>query len=366
LKNFELENFKNLFEVENPFIHFYIVFSRCSSDHPSFFSADRDECSEWGFCEQLCENTDGWYTCHCAPGYILHGHNKCRAQNISALELLLAQDRAIWRLSATGEDRRIIANTTGASGVDYLYSRNLLFWSDMKTRKVHSESLGINLGSEVEPAKVDISMAGSWGPISIAVDWIGDKLYVADSIVQKVDVFELDGRYHGIVVGSNLTSPTDIALDPTRGLMFIADSKQVLRTNMDGTNAFPVVSEAAYKVSGVAVDIIAKRIFWCDSLLDYIETADYRGHNRVMILRGSQVPSAIRLTLFENRIFWTDGTKQAVMSIDKTQGDYSIQNVFKVRIRNQNQVFQFRLKYLCFSNGTETKVNLDFYSSLAN
>ncbi|XP_070148921.1 low-density lipoprotein receptor-related protein 2 [Polyergus mexicanus] len=288
---------------------------------------DRDECSEWGFCEQLCENTDGSYICHCAPGYILHGRNKCRAQNISVLELLLAQDRAIWRLSATSEDRRIIANTTGASGVDYLYSRNLLFWSDMKTRKVHSESF--NLG--VEAPKVDISMAGSWGPVSIAVDWIGDKLYVADSIVQKVDVFELNGRYHGIVVGSNLTSPADIALDPTRGLMFIADSKQVLRTNMDGTNAFPVVSEAAYKVSGVAVDIIAKRIYWCDSLLDYIETADYRGRHRVMILRGLQVPSPIRLTLFENRIFWTDGTKQAVMSVDKTQGDYSIQSVFKVR-----------------------------------
>lgn len=174
-------------------------------------------------------------------------------------------------------------------------------------------------------------MAGSWGPVAIAVDWIGNKLYVVDSIAQKVDVLELNGRYYGIVVGSNLTNPADIALDPTRGLMFIADSKQVLRTNMDGTNAFPVVSEAAYKVSGVAVDIIAKRIYWCDSLLDYIETADYRGRNRVMILRGLQVPSPIRLTLFENRIFWTDGTKQAVMSVDKTQGDYSIQSVFKVQ-----------------------------------
>lgn len=297
-----------------------------------FFRADRDECSEWGFCEQLCDNTDGSYICKCAPGYTLHGRNKCRAQNISALELLFAQDRAVWRMSATGGNRKIIANTTGASGVDYLYSQNLLFWSDMKTRKVHSESLSSTASPRLElMSNVDISMAGSWGPVAIAVDWVGEKLYVADSIVQKVDVFELDGRYHGIVVGSNLTNPTDIALDPTSGLMFIADSKQVLRANMDGTNAFPVVSEAAYKVSGLAVDIIAKRIYWCDSLLDYIETADYRGRNRVMILRGTQVPSPIRLTLFENRIYWTDGTKQAIMSVDKTQGDYSIQNIFKVQ-----------------------------------
>lgn len=167
--------------------------------------------------------------------------------------------------------------------------------------------------------------------MAIAIDWIGDKLYVVDSVVQKVDVFELDGRYHGIALGSNLTSPADIALDPTVGLMFIADIKQVLRANMDGTNAFPVVSEAAYKVSGVAVDVIAKRVYWCDSLLDYIETADYMGRNRVMVLRGPHVPSPMRLTMFENRIYWSDSTKQSIMSVDKNQGDHSIQSIFKVR-----------------------------------
>jgi low density lipoprotein-related protein 2 len=121
------------------------------------------------------------------------------------------------------------------------------------------------------------------------VDFVGDKLYVVDSIVQKIDVFELDGRYHGIALGSNLSSPADIALDPLVGLMFIADSKQVLRANMDGTNAFSIISEVAYKVSGVATDLIVKRVYWCDLLLDYIETADYMGRNRVMILRGNQV-----------------------------------------------------------------------------
>lgn len=248
-------------------------------------------------------------------------------ENISSLELLLAQERAIWRMGATGEDKRLVANTTGASGVDFFYSRNRLYWSDTKTRKIHSQPLNGN----TTPSAVDISLPGSWGPVSIAIDWIGEKLYVVDSIVQKIDVFELDGRYHGIALGSNLTNPADIALDPTVGLMFIADSKQVLRAHMDGTFAFPVVAEAAYKISGIAADIIAKRIYWCDSLLDYIETANYMGQNRVMILRGPQVPSPSRLALFENRIYWTDSTKQSVMSVDKNQGDYSIQSVLKIR-----------------------------------
>lgn len=68
--------------------------------------------------------------------------------------------------------------------------------------------------------------------------------------------------------------------------MFVADSNQVLRANMDGTNTKAIVSEAAYKASGVAVDILARRVFWCDSLLDYIETVDYNGQYRFLILRG--------------------------------------------------------------------------------
>lgn len=76
-------------------------------------------------------------------------------------------------------------------------------------------------------AENDISLPGTWSPVALAVDWVGDKLYIADAIGQKIDVFELDGRRHAIVLGSNLTNPSDIGLDPTLGYMFVADSSQV-------------------------------------------------------------------------------------------------------------------------------------------
>lgn len=291
--------------------------------------ADRDECSEWGFCEQLCENTDGSYKCSCVDGYALHDRNKCRALNAPAMEILLAQGSAIWRMDSTGENRQIIANTTGASGLDYLYSSGVLYWSDVKTRKIHSQSLSKETAESAPD--VDISLPGAWSPVSIAIDFIGLKLYVVDSMVQKIDVFELDGRFHGIALDSNLTNPTDIALDPTVGLMFIADSKQILRANMDGTSTIPVISEAAYNVVGITVDIAAKRIYWCNSLLEYIETADYNGAKRHMILRSLQLPAPVRLAVFENRVYWSDVTKQALLSMDKTEGEYSIKTLFKIR-----------------------------------
>ncbi|KAF2885872.1 hypothetical protein ILUMI_20301, partial [Ignelater luminosus] len=293
---------------------------------------DRNECAEWGFCDQLCANTEGSYQCSCAPGYIVHDRNKCAAPNASSMILFFAHDRNVYRMNPRGEDVKIIANTTGASGLDFHYPKNLLFWSDIKTRKIHSQHLKDPMtGLNTMVHELDIMLPGSWSPVALAVDWIGDKLYVVDSVGQKVDIFELTGRWHAVVLGSNLTNPADIALDCLVGYMFIADSSQVLRANMDGTNAHAIVSEAAYKASGITVDIIAKRVYWCDSLLDYIETVDYEGQHRVLVVRGQAVPSPSRLALFENRIYWTDGTKQGIMSVDKYESSSSIQSIYRMR-----------------------------------
>lgn len=47
------------------------------------------------------------------------------------------------------------------------------------------------------------------------------------------------------------------------------------------------------------------------------------------MLTGQPVPSPSRLAVFENRIYWSDGTKQGIMSVDKYDGANSIQVVYK-------------------------------------
>jgi low density lipoprotein-related protein 2 len=60
-------------------------------------------------------------------------------------------------------------------------------------------------------------MPGSLTPGAIALDWVGEKLYVVDILGQKVDIFDLNKSYHTIVLSNNITEPQDIGLDPTRG-----------------------------------------------------------------------------------------------------------------------------------------------------
>lgn len=62
-----------------------------------------------------------------------------------------------------------------------------------------------------------LNLPGSLTPGALAVDWVGDNLYVVDVLGQKIDVFETKYHYHAIVLSNNITEPQDIGLDPTVG-----------------------------------------------------------------------------------------------------------------------------------------------------
>lgn len=241
--------------------------------------------------------------------------------------------------------RQTVSNSTSAGGLDYHYRRGMLFWSDLETRKIYSAPLDSSL-AEDKPGVAsrtsrssissDFTVPTAWLPVAIAVDWIGDKLFVADALGQKIDVFELDGRWHGIVISNNMSEPTDLALDPPQGLMFVSENGRIFRANMDGSKMKDLVTEAIYKASGLSVDIATKRVFWCDSLLDYIETVDYEGRNRFLVVRGAaNVPAASRLTVFERTVYWTDATKQGVLSVSKFKGDCTLSSSVWLITRDQ-------------------------------
>ena len=111
--------------------------------------------------------------------------------------------------------------------------------------------------------------------------------------------------------------------------MFITDNNRIMRARMDGTNLKPLVTEAVYKASGVALDLVNKRVYWSDILLDYIETVDYNGKKRHNVVRGpSNVPAPSRITVFERSVFWTDSSKRGVFSVDRFDGAGSKRTVY--------------------------------------
>ena len=76
------------------------------------------------------------YKCACAPGYTLVENGRCAGVTSSAPSLLLAHASAVLRMDLHGRAPVHVANATQAAGLDFHYRKNLLFWSDLKTRKV--------------------------------------------------------------------------------------------------------------------------------------------------------------------------------------------------------------------------------------
>jgi hypothetical protein len=52
-------------------------------------------------------------------------------------------------------------------------------------------------------------------PISIAVDWITNKLYIVEAEVARIDMYSLDGKKMKTnIVTNNIHQPKSIAIDP--------------------------------------------------------------------------------------------------------------------------------------------------------
>ena len=59
-------------------------------------------------------------------------------------------------------------------------------------------------------------------PRNLAVDWITKNIYIVESGSRRIDVSNYDGDKRTVLLADNLILPLDIALDPTRGFLFVS------------------------------------------------------------------------------------------------------------------------------------------------
>ncbi len=55
---------------------------------------------------------------------------------------------------------------------------------------------------------------GVMNPESIAVDWVGQNIYWADTVMENIEVTTLDGRFRKVLLAENITLPRGLVLDP--------------------------------------------------------------------------------------------------------------------------------------------------------
>lgn len=281
---------------------------------------DLDECDLPGSCSQHCTNTKGSFFCKCTEGYVLQEDKRsCKAINSSSAFLLISNRRSL--LVSDLKEKSIEVVPVEVENVVALASNtrtNVLYWYDMKVKKIFRKELS-GKPSPVITSGADLIEG-------LALDWVANNLYWVDSRLNTIEVARENGSNRMVLISKDIDQPRGIAIDasPDARVLFWTDwgdHPRIERVNLDGTNRSVIITSKIYWPNGLTLDLPAKRVYFADSKVDYIDSCFYDGTGRRQVLAGSHyLLHPHSLAVFEDHIYWTDRQLNRVLSANKFTG----------------------------------------------
>lgn len=208
-----------------------------------------------------------------------------------------------------------LADVRSAVALDWDSRDDHVYWTDVSTDTI-SRAKWDGTGQEVV---VDTSLES---PAGLAIDWVTNKLYWTDAGTDRIEVANTDGSMRTVLIWENLDRPRDIVVEPMGGYMYWTDwgaSPKIERAGMDASDRQVIISSNLTWPNGLAIDYGSQRLYWADAGMKTIEFAGLDGSKRKVLI-GSQLPHPFGLTLYEERIYWTDWQTKSIQSADRLTG----------------------------------------------
>ncbi|XP_064617048.1 deleted in malignant brain tumors 1 protein-like [Liolophura sinensis] len=202
-------------------------------------------------------------------------------------------------------------------GIAYDPIEARVFWTDVGVRQIRSSNLD---GTE----KKTVTQLGTGAqPEGIAVDSFSRTLYYTDRSRNLIGLMTLDGQVHKSLITSGLRDPRGIAVHPQQGIMFWTDwgyHPKIETSNMDGTDRLSIVSSSLRWPNDITIGYQERKIYWCDAGMRRIESADFDGRNRHILLTESRTASYLGLALDRQYLYYTDSNLRNIMKLSKSGG----------------------------------------------
>ncbi|KAK0395085.1 hypothetical protein QR680_001108 [Steinernema hermaphroditum] len=300
---------------------------------------DIDECKTVGICDQQCINLPGSYECRCEHGYhLVHATrtsqessvgppSKCKASGTDPL-LFLSNRVTIRKYDlVTKHYNALVTRLESAVAMDYWHKNKTLIWSDVAKEKI----MICRMGDKPTLANItdcdnkdNVLITDAMTPDGLAVDWVHGLLFWTDTGLNQINVMNLTSTHRRTIIDTGLDEPRAIAVDPSSGVIFWTDwgTSKIERAGMDGQNRLTIVSGDNIKwPNGLTLDFVAKRIYWADAKLKMISSSDYSGNDIRVVLRDHRnLKHPFSLTVFEERLYWTDWEHDGVLTANKFNG----------------------------------------------
>ncbi|GCB65603.1 hypothetical protein scyTo_0011895 [Scyliorhinus torazame] len=241
--------------------------------------------------------------------------------NIGSPLLLFANRRDLRLVDAAGAKTNatvVVAGLEDAAAVDFIFSEDLVYWTDVSEEAI--KLIFLNQTGNTQ----NIVISGLVSPDGLACDWLGKKLYWADSETNRIEVANLDGSLRKVLFWQDLDQPRAIALDPARGYMYWTDWGEVPkieRAGMDGTTRSIIIDNNIYWPNGLTLDYEEEKLYWADAKLSFIHRSNFDGSIRQEVVEGS-LPHPFALTLFGDTLYWTDWNTHSIHACNKHNGEF--------------------------------------------
>ena len=156
----------------------------------------------------------------------------------------------------------------------------------------------------------------------IAIDWIGRRLYIADSGLKQIICCALDGSNCVAVVQG--IRPCTLALHPAARLMFWTPCTEwnyglqmIVSAGMDGSNVTVVQKFYKDRVTSLIVDDTVGKLYTLHPTHYAIRSVNFDGTNPRQVLETTEGSFAYDFDFFQDRLYFTSPDRKNVSSCNK-------------------------------------------------
>ena len=224
-----------------------------------------------------------------------------------------AQTGALQNLTGSSVDR-FVQSVQNATGVAVDAAAGKVYWT---------EDLGNKTGrirrANLDGTNVELIRRVTGVPRGIAIDASGGKLYVTHSW-GKMQRMNLNGENFQSKFIPELDSPQGIAVDAAGGKIYwterISDTEGRIRhANLDGTNV-QLVRELTGVPKGIGVDPTNRKLYVANSQ-GQVHRLDLNGRNfQPNLIRNLTSPQGIAVDVLAGKVYWTEEGKIQRANLD--------------------------------------------------